>query len=201
MTDDSQSHQERPRSVRNQRVDETNAPCQRNGPGGHLSEPEASRGVEGVQNCGKVVDGTKHDGMCPSGRGNERVVETNTSHRDKGPRGHMGELEKLRDVEGDWDRQTDVEDVRYDQERREMDGAMSGTCRNSKRVETDPLAEDKARQHEWHKRTRSNVPRPSTPPPKYPRSLTDYVDPPCRQGQMKLQPRKVNRTKMKKPTY
>ena len=132
---------------------------------------------------------------------NKRVIETNASHRDKGPRGHMGKLEKSRDVKGDWDCQTDVKDVGYDQEWREMDGATSSTCRDSKRVETDLLAEDKACQHEWHKCTRSDIPRPSTPPPEYPRSFTDYVDPPRQRGWMKPQPRKVNRTKMKKPTY
>ena len=82
-----------------------------------------------------------------------------------------------------------------------MDGAMSSTRCDSKRVETDLLAEDKACQHEWRKRTRSDVPRPSTPPPEYPTSLTNYVDPPRRRGRMKPRPRKVNRTKMKKPTY
>ena len=56
------------------------------------------------------------DPECHRGKTNERVVETNASRRDKGPRGHMGELERSRSVEGDWDRQTDVEDVGYDQD-------------------------------------------------------------------------------------
>ena len=178
IPDGLQNDPERPRSVSNKRVDETNAPCQRNGPGGHLGEPEASRGVKGIWDRETVVDGAEHNGICPSSRRNKRVVETNVSCRDKGPRGHMGELEKSRSVGGDWDRQTDVEDIGYDQERREMDGTTSGTRRDSKRVETDPLAEDKAHQHEWRKRMRSDIPRPSTPPPEYPRLLTDYVDPP-----------------------
>jgi hypothetical protein len=48
--------QERPRSISNERVDETNAPRRRNSPGGRLGEPEASRGVEGVQDRGTVVN-------------------------------------------------------------------------------------------------------------------------------------------------
>ena len=99
-----QMSQQRPRSVSNERVDETNAPCQRNSLDGHLGEPEASRGVEGVRDCGTVVDGAGHDGIRPSSDGSECRVETNTLRRDKGPRGHMGELERLRGVEGDWDR-------------------------------------------------------------------------------------------------
>ena len=74
---DLQNDPEHPRSVSNKRVDRTNAPCRRNGPGGHLGEPEASRGVEGVWDRETVVDGAKHDGMCPSSRGNERKVEMN----------------------------------------------------------------------------------------------------------------------------
>ena len=82
-----------------------------------------------------------------------------------------------------------------------MDGATSGARRDSKRVETDPLAEDKARQHEWRKRMRSDVPRSSTPPPEHPRPLTDYVDPPRRRGRIKSRSEKIRRTKMKKSTY
>ena len=137
----------------------------------------------------------------PRSDGNTRGVVPNPPCRDRRPGGHSGEQESSRVVEGDWRRRTDVEGVAYDWERREMDGATSGARRDSKRVETDPLAEDKARQHEWRKRTRSDVPRPSTPPPEYPTSLTNYVDPPRRRGRMKPRPRKVNRTKMKKPTY
>ena len=42
-----------------------------------MGELERSRGVEGVWNCGKVVDGAKHNGIRPSSHGNERELETN----------------------------------------------------------------------------------------------------------------------------
>ena len=175
---DPQNDPEGPKSVSDERVDETNAPCRRNGPGGHLGEPEASRGVEGVRNCGKVVDGAEHNGIRPSSRGNEREVVPNPPCRDRRPRGHSGEQESSRVVEGDWRRRTDVEGVAYDWERREMDGATSGARRDSKRAETDPLAIEKEGQRERRKRTKNDLPRPSTPPPEHPRPLTDYVDPP-----------------------
>ena len=60
----------------------------------------------------------------------------------------MGKLERSRSIKGDWDRQTDVEDVGYDQEQGDMDGATSGTCHDSKQVETDPLAIEKEGQCE-----------------------------------------------------
>ena len=82
-----------------------------------------------------------------------------------------------------------------------MDGATSGTCRDLKRVETDPLAIEKEGQHERRKRTTNNIPRPSTPPAIYPRSLTGYVDPPRRRGRIKSRSGKIRRTKMKKSTY
>ena len=60
----------------------------------------------------------------------------------------MGELKALRDIEGDWRRQTDVKGVTYNWEQREMDGTMSGTHRNSNQVETDPLAIEREGQRE-----------------------------------------------------
>ena len=104
------------KSVSDERIDRMNAPCQRNSPGGHLGEPEASRGVEGVRDCRMVVDGAEHNGIRPSSRGNEHEVETNVPCREVEPGDHIGELEKSRSVEGDWDHQTFVEDVGYDQE-------------------------------------------------------------------------------------
>ena len=96
---------------------------------------------------------------------------------------------------------TDVEGVTYDWERREMDGATSSTCCDSKRVETDPLAIEKEGQRKRRKRTKNDLPRPSTPPPEHPRLLTNYVDPLRRQGQIKLRSGMIRRTKMKKSTH
>ena len=76
--DGHQSDPERPRSVSDKRVDRTNAPCRRNGPSGHLGEPEASRGVEGVRDRKMVVDGAEHNGICPSSRRNECNVKQQT---------------------------------------------------------------------------------------------------------------------------
>ena len=95
---DPQNNPEPPRSVSDERVNRTNAPCRRNGPGGHLGEPEASRGVEGVQDRGMVVDDAKHDGMCPSSHGNECEVETNTPCREVEPEHHIGEPKASRAI-------------------------------------------------------------------------------------------------------
>jgi hypothetical protein len=198
---DFQRPQERPTSVSIERVDDANAPRRRHSPGSHLGEPEASRGVEGVRDRGTVVDSAEHDRIGLSSDGNEREVGTNAQCRRNRPKGHLSKLKASKGAQGDWGRQTDVEDVGYDQERGEMGGATSGARRDSKRVETDPLAVEKEGQHERRKRRTSDVPRPSTPPPEYPRSLTDYVDQPRRRGRLKLRPRQISRAKMKRSTY
>ena len=82
-----------------------------------------------------------------------------------------------------------------------MDGATSGARHNSKRLKTDPLAADKARQHEWRIHRRSDIPRPSSPPPEHPRPLTDYADPPCCRGRLKSHTRKIRRSTMRRLTH
>ena len=47
----------------------------------------------------------------------------------------------------------------------------------------------------------NDVPRPSTPPAIYPRPLTNYVNPPRRWGQLKSQPRRISRAKLRRLTY
>ena len=136
------------RGKTNEQIVETNALRRNKGPRGHMGELERSRGVEGVRDRGTAVDGAEHDGIRPSSDGSEREVKTNAQSRRNTPGGHMGEPKASRDVEGDWRRRTDVEGVAYDWERREMDGATSGARRDSKRVETDPLAIEKEGQHE-----------------------------------------------------
>ena len=73
-----QNDQECPRSVRNQRVDETDAPGRDRAPGGHRGEQEASRAAKGDPDRINVVDCPEHDWMCPRADGNEHEVETNT---------------------------------------------------------------------------------------------------------------------------
>ena len=113
----------------------------------------------------------------------------------------MGEQESLRVIKADWRCQTDVEGITYNQEWGEMDGATSGTCHNSTRVETDLLAIEMEGQCEQHKRMKNNAPRPSRPPPVSPRSLTNYVDPPRWWGQIKSLPRKIRRAKIRRSTH
>ena len=180
MTDDSQSHQERPRSFRNQHVNETNAPCRRNGPGGHLGEPEASRGVEGVRHCGKVVDGAEHNGIRPSSRGNEHKLETNAPCRAVEPGDHIGDREASREVKGNWSRESDGDGVGYHGRRDGKDGATSGARRDSKRVETRPLAGDKGQSQQVERDITTDVPEASTPPPNDPKRPVELPNPPRR---------------------
>ena len=198
---DPQNDQERPRSVRNKRVDKTNAPCRRNGLGGHLDEPEASRGVEGVWDREMVVDGARHDGICSSSDGSECRVETNVLCRKVEPGGHMGELKASRDIESDWRCQSKGKGDLRGGRRGEMDGATSGTCGDSKRVDPRPLA-NQERQHQGFTRNKTvHVPEPSTPPTNDPKHPIHLLNPPCQRGRMKSQPRNVNSAKTRKPTY
>ena len=66
----------------------------------HLTELETSGEVH-------------RDPECHRGKTNEHVIETNTSRRDRGPRGHMGKLERSRGVEGVRDRGTVVNSAKH----------------------------------------------------------------------------------------
>jgi hypothetical protein len=87
---DFQRYRERPRNVRNQPADETDAPHRDNPPGGHRGEWEMLGVVEGNPDRGNVVDLAEHDGICPSSDENERRVETNASCRGNHPGGQIG---------------------------------------------------------------------------------------------------------------
>ena len=63
----------------------------------------------------------------------------------------MDELEALGNVEANWGRNSDCGG--YDGIRDRMNGTASGTRRDSKRVETKPLAEYQTGQHEQRQRT------------------------------------------------
>jgi hypothetical protein len=140
---DLQNDRERPRSISNERVDETNAPHRRNSPGGHLGEPEASRGVKGVQDRGTVVDSAEYNWTRPKSDGNARGVVPNPPCRVRGPGGRIGEPKASRDVEGDWSRESDGEGVGYDGRRGGKHSATSSASHDSKRVGTRLLAGDK----------------------------------------------------------
>ena len=73
MPDDVQNHCERPRSVRNECVDETDTP-------GHFDLPEAKVHIEVEWRHGNVVDSGELDVIDYGCKGNEHVVETNTQH-------------------------------------------------------------------------------------------------------------------------
>jgi hypothetical protein len=193
--------QEHPRRVRNERVDETNAPRRRNSPGGHLGEPEASRGVEGVRDRGTVVDSAEHDGICPSNDGNERFVKTNARSRRTRPGGHMGEPKASRDVEGDWSRESDGDGVGYNGRRDGKNGATSSICCGSKRAETRLLAGDKGQYQQVERDITMDIPEASTPPPNDPKRPVEVPNPPRRRGQIKTQSKRVSQAKMKTSTY
>ena len=195
--------QEDPRSVRNERADETDSP-RRDWPplaGGHLGDREKSEVDEGDPDCAKVVEGAGHNGKRLESIRNQRDVETNALHRVRGPVGHLGEEVGLGDVEGDWKRLSDDEGIYMDGRRFWIDGATSGARHDSKQVETRPLAGVKTGQHQQCNRTTAHVPRTSTPPPRYARSLSDYVNPPRRRGRIKTRSRQISQTRARKLTH
>ena len=165
------------------------SPCR---PGGEPDEPGAETAVSG-----DIHDLQKR----PRTVSNEHVDETDAPRRDKGRRGHMGELERPRSVKGDWDRQTDVEDVGYDQKQGKMDGTTSGTRSDSKRVAPRPIAEGQPSKHERYERKPVNVPRTSTPSRKYSRRPIHQSNPLRRRGRLKLRSRKISREDLKRTTY
>ena len=85
--DDRQRVRKRPRSVRNEHVDETDAPCRDNGLGGDLDQLEASRGVEIDWSREMVVDGTEYDRIRHGSDSNGGGIETNTLNRVEWPGG------------------------------------------------------------------------------------------------------------------
>ena len=121
-----QSDQEGPEGVRDERVDETNAPCRDTGPGGRLELQRDSRGVEVDRDCRKVVKGTEHHGKRPRSEEDERYVETNALCRIRGPGGHVDEEAESGDVGGERERESDGDGVWIDGIWCRMDGAMSG---------------------------------------------------------------------------
>jgi hypothetical protein len=118
--------------------------------------------------------------------------ETSAPRRDRGPGGRLGEQGKSGDVEEDRERQSDGNGDQECERRGGKDGATSGARRDSKRVETTPLAEHETDQHGRRKRRTADVPRPSTPHPMDHRHPTDQPNPPRRRGRLKTRSRRVS---------
>ena len=131
-----QSVQEGPRSVINERVDGTNAPSRDTGPGGHLEVLGSLKDVEGNPDSANVVEDTVYDGKRPKSIRDTHDVETNVLRRDGGPGGHRDKEDKSGDIDGEQERRSDRDSVEMDRTGCRMDGATSGTRRDSKRVET-----------------------------------------------------------------
>ena len=191
----------RPTNVRSERIDETHSPRRDWPSGGHLGDRERSEVVEGDPDRTKVVEGARYNGKRPKSIRDARDVETNALRQDRGPGGHLDQTVELGGISAEQERRSDGDDVETDETGCRMDGATSGARRDSKRVETRPLAGVKANQHEQRKRGTAHVPQPSTPPPSYSRSLSAYVDPPRRRRRIKTKPRQISRIRARRLTH
>jgi hypothetical protein len=179
------STQEGPRAGTSDDVDGTDASCRDRTPEGHLDLEDKSGDVEGDWSRAEVVEGAGYDGKRPRTEENERVGDTNARCRDKWPGGHLGEQDESGDVEGDRERWSDGDSDQRVGRRGWKDGATSGTRRDSKRVETTPLAEDESNQHGERKRRMAHVPEASIPPANHHRRPADHPNPPRRRGRLK----------------
>ena len=189
---DVHSTQEGPRGEGNQRVDDANASDRDTQSRGCRSDQVESRGVEGVRDRQRIVDRAGYDGICPKCDRNERDGGTDARTRETGPLGHRGEQVELGGDEVDRERQSCGNGDDTDGSRGVKDGATSGTRRDSKRVETGPLAENETSQHEQRERKTAHVPRRSTPPTIDPRQPIDHPNPPRRRRRLKTNPRGVS---------
>ena len=193
--------QERPRNIRDERVDGTDTPSRVIDSEGHLGDREKSEVVKGDPDHGKVVEGARYNGKRPKSIRDARDVEMNVLRRDGGPGGHRDKEDKSGGIGGKQERQSDGDGVEKDGTGCRMDGATSGARRNSKQVETRPLAGVETGQHRQCNHTTAHIPQPSTPPPSYARSLSDYVNPLRRRGRTKTKPRQISQTRARKLTH
>ena len=130
--------QERPKNVRKERADAENSPEPSKPPRDPRSDQEARRPVEGEPGGRKAVEGAGYDGIRPSTHRNERIVETNTLHRDMGPGGHKGEGVESRGVVDDQDRRKVIEGGEYDGERTRTEENERVVETNAQRRDTGP---------------------------------------------------------------
>ena len=100
-----------PSSHKNERVDETNAPCPDRAPGGRLAEGAKLGDVEVNPNHENVIDSTRYDGTGPRSNGIARIVETSASNPFTGPAGHRGDRAEFRGIEDRRTHQIDGESV------------------------------------------------------------------------------------------
>ena len=198
---DAQTYQEGPTGHKNKCVDDANAPCRDTRSGGCRGKLEASGGVEVDWDRQKVVKDAGYDGRHPKSIRDAHNVETSVLRQVRGPRGHSDEEVKSGDIGDEWKRQSDGDGVKMDETGCRMDGATSGARRNSKQVETQPLAGVETGQHQQRNRMTAHVPQPSTPPPRYARSLSNYMNPPRRRGRIKTRSRQVSRAQARKLTH
>ena len=161
-------------------------------PGGCRGEQVESRGFKGVRDHRKGVDGAELDGIRPGSKRNERVGDTNPPCRDRWPGGRLGERDGLGDVEDDLERRSDGEGDETDGMRGWKHGATSGARRDSKRVETTPLAEGETSQYRRRTRTTTDAPEPSQPPNNDHRLPTNHANPPRRRGRLKRRSTRVS---------
>jgi hypothetical protein len=119
------------------------APDRDRSPGGHRGEQESLRGVEGVQDRGTVIERAGYDWIRTRIVENERVGDTSALRRETRPGGHPGEQVGSAGVQDNRERRDDGIGVGYDGNRCRMDGATSSARRESKRLETRMLAEQK----------------------------------------------------------
>ena len=108
---------------------------------------EESEDVEGDREHWKIVEGGRHNGICPKTDRNACRVDTNLQHRDRGPGGQLGEQDGSGDVKSNLEHQSDGNGNERSGERGGKDGATSGARSDSKWVDTSLLAEDKMDQH------------------------------------------------------
>ena len=81
------------------------------------------------------------------------------------------------------------------------DGATSGARRDSKRVETRPLAGVEIGQHERRNNMKAHVPEPSIPLPNDPKRPTNPPNPPRRRGRLKTNPRRISQARSRSSTH
>jgi len=148
-----------------------------------------------------VVEGAEYNWVCPRSNRNVHIIKTNVQCRVRGSGGHLGDEDELGDVKADWQCQNAHIQVRYDGKECRMDGAMSGTRCNLKRVKTKTLDEDDAGQRQRYKHTMVNIPRPSTTPTHDQRPPTNHPNPSCCQGWLKPWSRQVSQIRARKTAH
>ena len=157
-----------------------------------MGEMDGLRGVKGVRDRKSIVDRTGYDGNHRRNEENKCDSSTDTWIWETRPVGHRGEQIKLGGDKGNQECQSCSHSNDIDGRQGVKDGAMSGTHRDSKRVETGPLAENESSQHKQHERKMVHAPRPSIPPIINSRWTTNQLNPPHCHGRLKPQSTRIS---------